>query len=273
MTIKIKEKNKGKFTEAAERAGMSVQQYAKHVLNNPNATTLQKKRANFARNAASWKHQEGGTLVSRLQKGKPIESNKAIEAIKSISKGASDSYKDFSNSPLNLIYDLINSGLYIAAPFTGGATLIPAMAMSIAQGAAAANNAINDGIGTNNTIDMIGGLLAGPAKLMARPIMKTVGKSTKYVKNARLFKDIVDDPQMIGNLNLARTTSSLFNLARKDAKYVPYFIYSAAMPTVSNGQIVNDAIDIFSTQVAPQLDIAKQLGEEYNKRKVNVRLQ
>ena len=49
--IKIKKKNRGKFTESAKRAGMSVQAYASKVLNDPHATALQKKRANFARNA------------------------------------------------------------------------------------------------------------------------------------------------------------------------------------------------------------------------------
>lgn len=52
--IHIKEKNKGKFTKSAKQAGQSVQEHAKSVLNNPNATPLQKKRANFARNAAKW---------------------------------------------------------------------------------------------------------------------------------------------------------------------------------------------------------------------------
>ena len=60
--IYIKKKNRGKFTEAAKRAGKSVQEHAKDVLNDPNATPLQKKRANFARNAKRWKHQEGGVL-------------------------------------------------------------------------------------------------------------------------------------------------------------------------------------------------------------------
>lgn len=48
--IHIKKKNRGKFTAAAKRAGMCVQQYAKHVLNDSNASPLLKKRANFARN-------------------------------------------------------------------------------------------------------------------------------------------------------------------------------------------------------------------------------
>lgn len=50
--IFIKEKNRGKFTASAKAHGKSVQEYAKQVLNDPNATPLQKKRANFARNAS-----------------------------------------------------------------------------------------------------------------------------------------------------------------------------------------------------------------------------
>lgn len=50
--IHIKKENRGKFTKSAKAAGQSVQEHAKSVLNNPNATPLQKKRANFARNAA-----------------------------------------------------------------------------------------------------------------------------------------------------------------------------------------------------------------------------
>lgn len=39
-----------------------LQEHAKSVLNNPNATPLQKKRANFARNAAKWKHEDGAKI-------------------------------------------------------------------------------------------------------------------------------------------------------------------------------------------------------------------
>lgn len=52
--IHIKKENRGKFTASAKRAGQSVQEHARSVLNNPNATPLQKKRANFARNAKAW---------------------------------------------------------------------------------------------------------------------------------------------------------------------------------------------------------------------------
>jgi hypothetical protein len=53
--IKINPKNKGKFTKSSKAAHQSVQSHANSVLNNPNATPLQKKRANFAKNAAKWK--------------------------------------------------------------------------------------------------------------------------------------------------------------------------------------------------------------------------
>ena len=64
--INIKKKNRGKFTESANRAGMGVQEYARHILANKDkySSTLVK-RANFARNAASWKHALGGYIKDR----------------------------------------------------------------------------------------------------------------------------------------------------------------------------------------------------------------
>lgn len=61
--IHIKKKNRGKFTESANKAGKSVQEFAKQVLANKErySPTLVK-RANFARNASKWRHQFGGTL-------------------------------------------------------------------------------------------------------------------------------------------------------------------------------------------------------------------
>lgn len=52
--IHIKEKNRGKFTAAAKKAGKSVQEHARDVLKNPNSTPLQRKRANFAIQAKRW---------------------------------------------------------------------------------------------------------------------------------------------------------------------------------------------------------------------------
>lgn len=64
--INIKNKNRGKFTESANRAGMGVQEYARHILANKDkySSTLVK-RANFARNAAGWKHALGGYIKDR----------------------------------------------------------------------------------------------------------------------------------------------------------------------------------------------------------------
>lgn len=52
--IHIKPENKGKFTKSAKAAGEGVQEHAHHVMDDPNATPLQKKRANFAIQAKKW---------------------------------------------------------------------------------------------------------------------------------------------------------------------------------------------------------------------------
>lgn len=64
--INIKKKNIGKFTESANRAGMGVQEYARHILANKDkySSTLVK-RANFVRNSAGWKHALGGYIKDR----------------------------------------------------------------------------------------------------------------------------------------------------------------------------------------------------------------
>lgn len=61
--IHIKKKNRGKFTASAKRAGMGIQEFARHVLANKGdySSTLIK-RANFARNASKWKHSLGGYM-------------------------------------------------------------------------------------------------------------------------------------------------------------------------------------------------------------------
>jgi len=63
--IYIKPENRGKFTKSAKVAGEGVQEHAHKVMNDPNATTLQKRRANFAIQAKRWakkKHQYGGAI-------------------------------------------------------------------------------------------------------------------------------------------------------------------------------------------------------------------
>jgi hypothetical protein len=59
--IHINPANKGKFTASASKAGMSVSEFANHVMKNKgNYSATQVKRANFARNAAKWHKAEFG---------------------------------------------------------------------------------------------------------------------------------------------------------------------------------------------------------------------
>lgn len=55
--IRIKPSKRGTFTKAAKQHGMSVQGFANKVLKNPSKySATMRKKANFAHNAASWKH-------------------------------------------------------------------------------------------------------------------------------------------------------------------------------------------------------------------------
>ena len=55
--INIKKSKHGTFTKAAKQHGMSVQSFANKVLRNPGKySSAMRKKANFAHNAASWKH-------------------------------------------------------------------------------------------------------------------------------------------------------------------------------------------------------------------------
>ena len=66
--IHINPANKGKFTASAKHAGMGVQAFANHVLaNKEDYSSTQVKRANFAHNAAGWKHEMGGIQKSDYQ--------------------------------------------------------------------------------------------------------------------------------------------------------------------------------------------------------------
>lgn len=67
--IEIKPENRGKFTRWAKKRGMTVKQaYAKVLANKDEYPPSIVKMANFARNAAGWKKEEGGSLP-KAQKG------------------------------------------------------------------------------------------------------------------------------------------------------------------------------------------------------------
>lgn len=54
--VSIKPSKKGSFTAAAKKSGMSVQAKARAVMADKNASPAMRKKANFALNAAKWKH-------------------------------------------------------------------------------------------------------------------------------------------------------------------------------------------------------------------------
>ena len=61
--IHIDPSKRGTFTAAASKHGKSVQAFASQVLaNKENYSPAMVKKANFARNAAKWKHEDGGTI-------------------------------------------------------------------------------------------------------------------------------------------------------------------------------------------------------------------
>lgn len=65
--IHIKPSKKGTFAAAAKKRGMSVQEFASKVLANKDKySPAMVKKANFARNAAGWKHAFGGPVVNKF---------------------------------------------------------------------------------------------------------------------------------------------------------------------------------------------------------------
>lgn len=70
--IYIKPSKRGTFTAAAKKHGKSVQGFASQVLaNKDNYSSAMVKKANFARNAAKWKHADGGIVVGQTYDASP----------------------------------------------------------------------------------------------------------------------------------------------------------------------------------------------------------
>ena len=70
--ININPSKKGTFTAAATKHGKSVQGYASQVLDNKeNYSPAMVKKANFARNAAKWKQEDGGIVVGQTMEATP----------------------------------------------------------------------------------------------------------------------------------------------------------------------------------------------------------
>ena len=68
-SINIKPSKRGTFTAEATKRGKSVQAFASQVLaNKENYTPAMVKKANFARNASKWKHEDGGPIFNPFTK-------------------------------------------------------------------------------------------------------------------------------------------------------------------------------------------------------------
>lgn len=79
--IHINPKNKGKFTASAKRAGMSVQEFARHVLANKDKySTTQVRRAVFAKNSKKFKHQSGGEITPVMHRVRANDSRTSAES-------------------------------------------------------------------------------------------------------------------------------------------------------------------------------------------------
>jgi hypothetical protein len=153
MAIKIKEKNKGKFTAWAKAHGMSVQQAARHVLRNREkySSTLIK-RANFARNASKW--EEGGlylypelNIPTKYVRGKEFNADNIPayatggEVVKSKSKLNVENNnwmpiteRNFYDRAIKPYNDTLTLGQYYATPPQERSKYIPNNKFKIEQG-------------------------------------------------------------------------------------------------------------------------------------------
>lgn len=71
--IYIKPSKRGTFTKAAKERGMGVQEFASKVLSNKeDYSTAMVKKANFARNSSTWRHEMGGVQPNAEIEGKEV---------------------------------------------------------------------------------------------------------------------------------------------------------------------------------------------------------
>lgn len=150
------------------------------------------------------------------------------------SPSVSKAYKAATTGKKGLAYDLANLGLYAAAPFTAGATIYPAAAMSVARGAGAVANMIDEGVNPNNFIDAISSGIAvnwAPAARYA-------------LKNANLYKGIGKALMPKVNQNIVKIPEihKATDIIQKNYPYmINNNIYKGIPYSVLNPQISVDA--------------------------------
>ena len=164
----------------------------------------------------------------------------------------SDYYRKFNNSSAGDIYNGINAGLW-GASFIPGLAPFTVPAAAIMSGISAASG-MNDAITKkeltlDNGLDMAGAIpITAVTNKAMKPIMKMVGKNTKYVKSAPNFITKVDDKPVTihikktihhggrnrtimepKTINLGKTQSSLVSLAKSNKKYIPFTAFKFGM--------------------------------------------
>ena len=184
----------------------------------------------------------------------------------------SNAYEDFNNHWGSTAYDVINAGLYLAAPFTGGATFIPAMAMTGLQAGAAGVNAYDKGINLSNGLDIASaipgfGLTEKAVKGAMKPVMKSVGKSTKYVRHATKYapkqeKILVTSPNGM-TFNFGKNSPTYWQMAMNDKRYAPY----AAL--VYGEDAVNNGLNVW--QVAKDIQDSSEREKERNGGSIHIK--
>ncbi len=127
--IYIKPSKRGTFTAAAKRRGKGVQEFASQVSANPgNYSSSMQKKATFAKNAASWKHEDGGQL--------PMYNNGGMYGIQGgtdygIQGGPSSSYQAIAGAQPQQVQGGGTQGLGKAGPIGGIISGITGIATSI----------------------------------------------------------------------------------------------------------------------------------------------
>lgn len=127
--IHIKPSKRGTFTAAASKHGKSVQAFASQVLaNKGNYSPAMVKKANFARNAAKWKHEDGG-LVMYADGGKLPESILRSRLEAHMSPNEAQSYIDsYAQGGTVDVYQLM--GMPTPPMYGGGSKVHPTLTLS-----------------------------------------------------------------------------------------------------------------------------------------------
>lgn len=165
---------------------------------------------------------------------------------------AAEIYRGISNDPTaGLVYDTVNAGLYLAAPFTAGATLPLAYGMTALQGAGAIADIAENGVNFTNGLDAASlvpgfGISAKIAKKSGINLLANISnKSTKYVKRANNYLPIHQTAYVTDGVSISRTIPSLLQYSFKNkGKYLPYTIpilgEDVANHAMNVSQIIND---------------------------------